>query len=227
LWYGGDKLICDAGTVTYARGEKRAYYRGTSAHNTVRLDKEDSLELWGSFRVGRCPEKQANKIIRDEDGAVCWYGEHDGYRHLSGMPAHRRWFAMSRESVGFLDVVAGGGTHESESFLHFHPVWILEQCPIDDKLRSRLERKLDALRLPEMPMDRSFSVWRWQNAQDHQGGATGYVVAFSEKGRRLRTESGTTVYAPDFSTERERPTLRMGGRTDIPLRFGWFVGEIP
>lgn len=226
LWYREDKLIGDAGTATYAPGENRAYYRGTSAHNTVRLDKEDSLELWGSFRVGRCPKKQANKIIRDEDGGVCWYGEHDGYRHLSGMPVHRRWFAMSRESAGFLDVVAGGGTHEIESFLHFHPVWILEECPIDGHLRSRLERKLDALRLPEMPVDRRFSVWRWHNAEGDQVYAPGYVVAFWEKGCKLRAGSEATAYAPGFSTERERPTLRMGGRTDIPLRFGWLVGEI-
>ncbi|GAI52895.1 unnamed protein product, partial [marine sediment metagenome] len=43
VWYRRRKLVCDSGNVTYNEGHKRQWYRSTAAHNTVRIEGQDSL----------------------------------------------------------------------------------------------------------------------------------------------------------------------------------------
>lgn len=101
LWYQDQPIFVDTGTSTYDPGPRRNYERGTSAHNTVMINGEDSSEMWGSFRVGRRARVvSCNTIV---DTAQLWHCEavHDGYRARGAL--HRRAVAVSPERVVVTD----------------------------------------------------------------------------------------------------------------------------
>lgn len=45
-------IIIDTGISTYNKTARRQYERSTIAHNTVSVDRRNSSEVWGGFRVG-------------------------------------------------------------------------------------------------------------------------------------------------------------------------------
>ena len=49
----GTRVVVDSGVSTYETGPMREYCRSTRAHNTVEIEGQDLVELWGAFRVGR------------------------------------------------------------------------------------------------------------------------------------------------------------------------------
>lgn len=53
LRIGGKSFIVDTGISTYNKTERRQYERSTVAHNTVTVNKKNSSEVWGGFRIGR------------------------------------------------------------------------------------------------------------------------------------------------------------------------------
>lgn len=77
IFVGDRALVVDSGTSTYDPGPRRAYERGTEAHNTVTVNATDSSEMWGSFRVGR-RARPLNAVA----GPTQLSAAHDGYRHL-------------------------------------------------------------------------------------------------------------------------------------------------
>ncbi|MHA1108383.1 MAG: heparinase II/III domain-containing protein, partial [Alphaproteobacteria bacterium] len=49
----GRRLIVDPGVATYTTGDQRHATRSAASHNGPHVAGEDTLELWGSFRVGK------------------------------------------------------------------------------------------------------------------------------------------------------------------------------
>jgi uncharacterized heparinase superfamily protein len=90
----GKRIIVNGGTSCYGLGEQRLRERGTAWHSTVQLGNTDSSEVWSGFRVGR----RARVCTRTLQGwTVC--GAHDGWRHLSGSPLHRRTWALAADAL--------------------------------------------------------------------------------------------------------------------------------
>lgn len=82
--FGGERaVVVDTGTSTYALGDKRAYERGTTAHNTVVIDGSNSSEVWAGFRVGR--RARPIDVMIDPQQLTA---AHDGYCHIGAV--HRR-----------------------------------------------------------------------------------------------------------------------------------------
>lgn len=52
LFYNGEPVIVNCGTWLY-QCEERSFFRSTEAHNTVRVDRHEQSECWGSFRLAR------------------------------------------------------------------------------------------------------------------------------------------------------------------------------
>ncbi|MGH9609790.1 MAG: alginate lyase family protein [Bryobacteraceae bacterium] len=62
VWLGGERVLIDPGTYTYvAEPEERAWFRGSAAHNTVRIDKHDQARPAGPFRWASKPEVVVEK----------------------------------------------------------------------------------------------------------------------------------------------------------------------
>jgi uncharacterized heparinase superfamily protein len=95
----GQRMMVNSGTSCYEVGVERLRQRGTSAHNTVVINGENSSEVWGGFRVARRAKpfdlkiNQSNKQIK----ISC---SHDGYKRLrSGLVHTRKWTFDSDQLV--------------------------------------------------------------------------------------------------------------------------------
>jgi hypothetical protein len=114
LWRGEEDLLIDAGTFTYVGDAKwRNWFRGTAAHNTIRIDSLDQAMPVGPFRWADKPEVRINEWRTDSAAdfldAVC------RYRGL----AHRRRILFAKpDTVLVVDEVSGAGSHLLEQFWH-------------------------------------------------------------------------------------------------------------
>ena len=118
LSLSGRRVIVNSGTSSYRNGPERQRQRGTAAHNTVRVDKCDSSEVWASFRVAR---RAQTFDVRYDGNTLA--GRHDGYTRLQGRPIHsRQWTTLQNELI-ILDELSGEGSHFIETFFYIHPCW--------------------------------------------------------------------------------------------------------
>jgi len=79
---GGEEILVDPGTYTYMDPDWRNAFRGTAAHNTVRIDGKNQAVPGGPFRWMDQPEVRlihfSNTLGQDCAIAVCHYG---GFTH--------------------------------------------------------------------------------------------------------------------------------------------------
>ena len=111
---GSDEVLIDPGTYTYMDAEWRDAFRGTAAHNTVRIDGQDQAVSAGPFRWTDKPEVQLLDFSTtpDEDRAVAVCR----YRGFT----HKRTVAFRNGSeFDILDELEGPpGEHLIEQFWH-------------------------------------------------------------------------------------------------------------
>jgi hypothetical protein len=110
LSYGGNEFLIDPGTFCYhSSGLWRSYFRGTAAHNTVRIDGEDQSVAGGPFLWRHVAHCQAEYVVENSE-FIEVQGFHDGYRRLVDPVIHRRnlrktmtlsCFSISVKSVTF------------------------------------------------------------------------------------------------------------------------------
>jgi hypothetical protein len=111
---GRNWWLVDSGTYSYLDPQWRNRFRGSAAHNTVRIDGKDQAMPVGPFRWMERPEvwilEWSSTEDRDSLDAECRY---------SGF-VHRRRFVFLKESTLFvLDQVEGSlGEHLVEQFWH-------------------------------------------------------------------------------------------------------------
>jgi uncharacterized heparinase superfamily protein len=152
--FHGKRVIVNSGTSLYGENNERLRQRGTSAHNTVMINREDSSEVWGNFRVARRAKPFGFDIQEAIDGCriVC---SHDGYQHLKGKPIHQREWYFKENSIEIRDIIKGS-FKEVEARLYIHPdiaVVSNNGCnsylPILEKSKKNLSYQHGALILPE------------------------------------------------------------------------------
>jgi hypothetical protein len=118
---GGCEMLIDPGTYAYHTQKSwRDYFRGTAAHNTVRVDHRDQSQNAGNFLWLR---HATAKVISWERSAQeeRWLAEHDGYRRLPDPVLHRRELCWSRPGSTLIvaDQLSCRGSHQVELFWHF------------------------------------------------------------------------------------------------------------
>lgn len=127
LWVGGKEFLIDPGTYAYhTQKQWRDYFRGTSAHNTVRIDGLDQSVPGGNFMWIRHAQAECVDWRNNAEEAV-FYGRHDGYQRLADPVAHSRKIRLDKRQQSFLivDTLACKQTHAAERFWHFS-----EQCAV-------------------------------------------------------------------------------------------------
>ena len=123
LSVGGEEFLVDPGTYAYhTQPEWRAYFRGTAAHNTVRIDGRDQSEPGGNFMWLRKARAQASawSSTPGQDFLEAW---HDGYLALEDPVMHRRRIVLdkARRRLVVEDYLEMRGPHDVEIFLHGAP----------------------------------------------------------------------------------------------------------
>jgi Heparinase II/III-like protein/Heparinase II/III N-terminus len=144
LSYGGRQFLIDPGTYCYYTSTLwRSYFRGTGAHNTVRVDRQDQSVPGGRFlwrKPAVCSVEHAD--VADEFTEVT--GSHDGYRRLADPVIHvrtLRLFGKSRVLI-VTDRMDCRGIHEIEIFFHFG-----EKCQVRQAGRCLFEALNESKRL--------------------------------------------------------------------------------
>jgi Heparinase II/III-like protein/Heparinase II/III N-terminus len=118
----GRVLLLDPGTYEYiGDGGARARYRGTGAHNTLRVDGFDQAEGNGAFGWTQTPVVMVERWVTGQDFGL-FAGSHNGYTRLSEPVTHRRW-VFHRKGYFWLvrDVVQGHGNHQIDLSWHLGP----------------------------------------------------------------------------------------------------------
>jgi hypothetical protein len=93
---GGHELLVDPGTYAYHTQPRwRAYFRGTSAHNTVRIDGLDQSEPGGNFLWLR-KARAGCSLWLSSGQKDCFEGWHDGYMRLPDPVKHRRLIELDK-----------------------------------------------------------------------------------------------------------------------------------
>lgn len=149
LSVGGMEFLIDPGTFAYhTQGPWRQYFRGTSAHNTLRVDGEDQSEQGGNFLWLRKAHAACSLWSGSSDSFCGW---HDGYLRLPDPVMHRRRISFDRERGVFSieDRLEMAGTHDVELFFHCS-----EHCrvgPCEGGYEIRQGARALRLRLPRLP----------------------------------------------------------------------------
>jgi Heparinase II/III-like protein. len=127
--------LVDAGTHVYisprtgpknqiknqTEGLERNRFRGTAAHNTLRVDGLDQAIPKGPFAWNSLPDVRAEHWITGS-GFTLFSGNHDGYAKLPDPVIHRRTiFHLHGEYFLVRDVAEGQGVHDLDIFWHFAP----------------------------------------------------------------------------------------------------------
>ena len=121
LWLDRHPFLVDAGTYCYNdQPAWRAYFRGTAAHNTVRIDGLDQSVQGGTFMWLR---KAAAWRLQSAGTEECETARaaHDGYRRLRDPVTHERLVELSHGASRLLvtDTVHCRQDHLMEIFWHF------------------------------------------------------------------------------------------------------------
>lgn len=117
----GREILIDPGTYAYhTQKQWRDYFRGTAAHNTLRVDEQDQSEIGGNFMWMRKARARCIACIRSGE-CERFAGEHDGYARLDDPVIHRREieFDKTARRIEIVDVLECSGSHRVELFWHF------------------------------------------------------------------------------------------------------------
>jgi len=128
LSVGGREFLIDPGTYAYHTQERwRQYFRGTSAHNTVRVDARDQSEQGGNF-LWLAKARAGSGLWLSSAEKDSFEGWHDGYVRLDDPVKHRRLIELDKGARRLLieDSLEMAEAHEVELFFH-----CAEQCRVD------------------------------------------------------------------------------------------------
>ena len=129
LSVNGKEILIDPGTYSYhTQKEWRDYFKGTGAHNTIRVDGLDQSVIGGNFMWLKKANTQVDKfdLSKDQDLLVAC---HDGYTRLRDPVMHRREIIYDKcnRIIRVTDILYCDDEHTIEQFWHFS-----EYCNISD-----------------------------------------------------------------------------------------------
>jgi hypothetical protein len=128
LSVAGRELLIDPGaSACHAQARWRQYFRGTGAHNTLRVDGLDQSAQAGGFSW----QQQARagcSLWLSSARKDCFEGWHDGYMRLPDPVKHRRLIELDKTTRRIVveDTLEMEEEHEVELFFHCG-----ERCSVD------------------------------------------------------------------------------------------------
>jgi hypothetical protein len=122
----GKNILVDPGTYIYNfNHDWRNYFKGTSAHNTIMVDRQDQAVPFSYAESFGWKEKADGHLSKWFAGKEydCASGFHKGYMRLKeGILHNRSIFFNKKQGYWFiLDTLEGKGEHLFELFYHLHP----------------------------------------------------------------------------------------------------------
>jgi Heparinase II/III-like protein/Heparinase II/III N-terminus len=121
LSIAGRPILIDPGTYCYHTERRwRDYFRGTSAHNTLRIDHQDQSVAGGAFLWSRHAQVRCLAFERGSERQEL-FAEHYGYGRLPDPVTHRReiTYQVAEQLVEIVDQLICKDRHYVELFWHF------------------------------------------------------------------------------------------------------------
>lgn len=121
LSMAGHEFLVDPGTYAYHTERWwRDYFRGTAAHNTVRIDAENQSVIGGSF-LWTQHARVSSPLWRTDETGDRLFAAHDGYARFEDPCHHERELVFDRMSrtLSVSDLIRCIGNHRVEIFWHF------------------------------------------------------------------------------------------------------------
>ncbi len=154
LTMNGRRWLVDSGTGVYIAKDRadRDTFRGTAAHNTLRVDGQDQAVADEPFSWTHIPTTRAETWIVGQTFSY-FVGSHNGYERLSDPVTHRRHVLKIAGDLWLVrDVAIGDGEHQIEIRWHFAPDLEVRsmgdgQVDVAPKLSSNGPEPATALRL--------------------------------------------------------------------------------
>jgi hypothetical protein len=143
LSVAGKELLVDPGTYCYhTQREWRDYFRGTAAHNTVRIDGMDQSQIAGAFLWADKAKSEVEEL-RSAPTSDSLRAKHFGYSRLADPVTHVRevLFDKTARTIDIVDEIRCNGAHRVERFWHFS-----ERCAVE-LARGRVEARNETVRL--------------------------------------------------------------------------------
>ncbi len=137
LSLGQSRVFVNSGTSLYGMSSERLRQRGTSAHNTVEINKQDSSQVWSGFRVAKRADignRYVGKVTSGKN--VQFSAAHNGYKKQGMKCIHHRTWNVSIFACEIEDVIQGG-FDSAFGYLHLHPdIEVVSNSPTDCTLKS-------------------------------------------------------------------------------------------
>jgi hypothetical protein len=186
----GHRFLIDPGTYTYSPHEnQRDWFRGTAAHNTLRVDGLDQAVPDGPFAWNSIPNVKAETWLNGQTFDF-FVGSHDGYRRLPNRVLHRRTVFHVKGGLWFIrDMAEGSGSHLLEIFWHFAPA--IEVREKDGKIiatHPSVERQMELSN----------------------------VAMFIDRASTWKTEITEGFVSPAFGAKQVAPGLRVSANVSLP-----------
>ncbi|NDV26504.1 alginate lyase family protein [Desulfovibrio sp. JC010] len=143
LAVGGVEFLIDPGTYVYGSDPFwREYFRGTSAHNTVRIDGLNQSESGGDFLWTSHARAQGN--VERAGDIDSFRGSHDGYQRLEDPLGHRRVISFKRQErcISVRDELLCTADHSAEQFWHFS-----EDCRVEVVSENKVVAENSGIRI--------------------------------------------------------------------------------
>jgi hypothetical protein len=149
LSIAGRPILIDPGTYCYHTERRwRDYFRGTSAHNTLRIDHQDQSVAGGAFLWTRHAEVRCLAFERGRERQELM-AEHYGYGRLPDPVTHRREirYQVAEQLIEIADQLICKDGHYVELFWHFSSECLVSLT--NDMAVATLEGIQLALRWPQ------------------------------------------------------------------------------
>jgi hypothetical protein len=200
----GTPVFIDSGTYRYNNvPEKRRYFRGTAAHNTVRFGERDQSCQLRTFRW-LAPAQVATKEIQETPQGLACRFSHSGYKQAGIRHERRLDVAQDFQRIRVEDRITGPGGGPVELFWHLHPDVETRQVA-DGVLEITAGSETLGTLAIESPADLSVHLKKtlWSEAYGHLGSKkTIIVIANKESDNDLVLVSTIEPGQKEANTER-------------------------
>lgn len=199
LSLGGVPVLVDPGTYCYHSDPTwREYFKGTSAHNTVRVDGVDQSQSVGPFMWARKAEPELGAF----DGASTpqrFVASHDGYQRLRDPVRHVREirFDAKAAEITVIDTLKCRGSHQVERFWH-----LADHCAVERRPDGTAEARVENCTVEFAAVD--------AHRMDSFVGSTRPISGWMSRRFGTRTPSPTLVMSNDII-----------GETSLVTRIRW------
>lgn len=195
----GQRWLVDSGSGVYIAKDSadRDTFRGTGAHNTVRVDGLDQAVADEPFSWTHIPTTQAENWIVGKTFSY-FVGSHDGYARLANPVVHRRHVLKIVGGVWLVrDVALGRTEHELEIRWHFAP-----DLEVRSEVRSAGSGRVEISRMEAVPGESALTL-----------------IVPEETVWQTATEISRTLVSPAYGAYQPAPLVRCHARVSLPAEL--------